>query len=1045
VIHLPRNNPRLGAHIRQHYPVEEVGIFHDYNNIHQLRTFGDPDVAVVAALDVGGPFRPPPVPGGLEGQGRYTRNHPNQDDRHARTPADMVSRLPLLRRGLASTMSAHTLSHRSLASANTETKRQGSKMALYCHAHLVDRHYLRRPAVFDADGVMNASPISLAADFFHPSASDSGSGCTDGVYFGHDARDISFRRMGGMNPGGPDVADGITRPQTTLPQRLPIPTIDTEILDEETHLPQPSPPSTEHSGETLFLTPSSSPTAATERDGSITPPPPPGQFVDYTTAAPATTGLTPPPLRHSNYMPPQSLPSPTLLLDVPVLEGSPYHVRSQPLPPTYDDVVTMSSGGTGAFSRATFPYVVELNVMNDVALDSYSSTFGPHQVEESQQQHLGGGVKELPQQQGVANRLSGGSALWKKRVKDRIRHYEAKLKSHLDKTSKLSHSLSSTNNSNGNHPYNKSAYYADHGAFNECILDFWDEFFTLTANIHYFDMHSPIPRVTRMWEFLSQPCPKALGTIQCEIERMRTVKNPNGKKKRRGIGGVKERLFPTYEYRLFVRDRNCEHQQQQQQQYGQGAMRGQDNRNNQQHPHAPLEVDGGGHGGNLDENGEINQPPPTVRLDTVLMTARYKGKEHEQSVSSSGGAGASSSKSKKGVNNYYLHMPQKQDIERHFKTVNEQSVALKDYEQLAQKVPPSTAKELGRVQSNFIGTEFQIFSPKNVNKCSRCSSKINTSSVGGTGASNSPCGVCDGTAEPDSGTNAVSGGYNRQMPDNTTIGNRSENGAQQIRGLRRLRSSKLRRRRKNGSTNPRQEDGESNQTQQTIDNGETAPAGPLISRFKNSWLRSRRVIANSTTEHSDSAASQILVSPEVEIGAITYTANLLGNRPRIMDVCIPKVHSNEWRNYCENSDGSFREDTGPCGTMEEERSMLSKLKLLQLVAEQELLRGTLDLPIENPAEIAALPQDFGLLSLQNRPPWWNIELGAFVLNFGGRVSVASVKNFQLCDRHNHDDSMLQFGRIEGRHSFTMDYSHPLSAVQAFAIAISSLQSKISFG
>ena len=89
--------------------------------------------------------------------------------------------------------------------------------------------------------------------------------------------------------------------------------------------------------------------------------------------------------------------------------------------------------------------------------------------------------------------------------------------------------------------------------------------------------------------------------------------------------------------------------------------------------------------------------------------------------------------------------------------------------------------------------------------------------------------------------------------------------------------------------------------------------------------------------------------------------------------------------------------------------------------------------------------DFGLMALQNRPPWWNVEVGSFVLNFGGRVSVASVKNFQLCEKTNQDKIMLQFGRIMGRHSFTMDFQHPLTAVQAFSIAVSSLQSKISFG
>jgi hypothetical protein len=82
--------------------------------------------------------------------------------------------------------------------------------------------------------------------------------------------------------------------------------------------------------------------------------------------------------------------------------------------------------------------------------------------------------------------------------------------------------------------------------------------------------------------------------------------------------------------------------------------------------------------------------------------------------------------------------------------------------------------------------------------------------------------------------------------------------------------------------------------------------------------------------------------------------------------------------------------------------------------------------------------------LNTKTAWWNIELGAFVLNFGGRVKVASVKNFQLCER-NAQDHIMQFGRIEGRHAFTMDFQYPLTPTQAFAIAISSLQSKISFG
>lgn len=126
--------------------------------------------------------------------------------------------------------------------------------------------------------------------------------------------------------------------------------------------------------------------------------------------------------------------------------------------------------------------------------------------------------------------------------------------------------------------------------------------------------------------------------------------------------------------------------------------------------------------------------------------------------------------------------------------------------------------------------------------------------------------------------------------------------------------------------------------------------------------------------------------------------------------------------------------------------MLTRFKQLQQRLEQQDNNSNPDDEAdEDLDEDYRPPDDFGLLALQNRPPWWNIELGAFVLNFGGRVNVASVKNFQLCDRTNQDYIMLQFGRIQGRHSFTMDFQHPLTAVQAFAIAISSLQSKISFG
>jgi hypothetical protein len=186
---------------------------------------------------------------------------------------------------------------------------------------------------------------------------------------------------------------------------------------------------------------------------------------------------------------------------------------------------------------------------------------------------------------------------------------------------------------------------------------------------------------------------------------------------------------------------------------------------------------------------------------------------------------------------------------------------------------------------------------------------------------------------------------------------------------------------------------------------------------------------------------------EEEDGAITYTANLLGSRPRIMDVCIPKVAADgvagkEWKKFLETC-----EDHDDCYMLNCFKTLQQRLENLD--PQQPRLPGDVDVPrpedrrhVDNTSTPG---EDHGLLALQNRPPWWNVELGSFVLNFGGRVSVASVKNFQLCDRNDQDNIMLQFGRIQGRHSFTMDFQHPLTAVQAFSIAISSLQSKISFG
>eukprot|EP00002_Diphylleia_rotans_P014780 TRINITY_DN2875_c0_g2_i1.p1 TRINITY_DN2875_c0_g2~~TRINITY_DN2875_c0_g2_i1.p1 ORF type:complete len:467 (+),score=124.74 TRINITY_DN2875_c0_g2_i1:90-1490(+) len=82
-----------------------------------------------------------------------------------------------------------------------------------------------------------------------------------------------------------------------------------------------------------------------------------------------------------------------------------------------------------------------------------------------------------------------------------------------------------------------------------------------------------------------------------------------------------------------------------------------------------------------------------------------------------------------------------------------------------------------------------------------------------------------------------------------------------------------------------------------------------------------------------------------------------------------------------------------------------------------------------------------MIILHNKTPTWHEESQSFVLNFRGRVTVASVKNFQLVAHGKEDVVLLQFGRV-GEDHFTLDFQYPLSATQAFGIALSSFDGKL---
>lgn len=78
--------------------------------------------------------------------------------------------------------------------------------------------------------------------------------------------------------------------------------------------------------------------------------------------------------------------------------------------------------------------------------------------------------------------------------------------------------------------------------------------------------------------------------------------------------------------------------------------------------------------------------------------------------------------------------------------------------------------------------------------------------------------------------------------------------------------------------------------------------------------------------------------------------------------------------------------------------------------------------------------------LMNKKPVWNEKTQSYQLNYYGRASVASVKNFQLVHPETPEQVFLQLGKISNN-TFILDFQYPFSPLLAFATAIGSFSSK----
>ncbi|KAJ2827318.1 Tubby- protein 2 [Coemansia furcata] len=85
--------------------------------------------------------------------------------------------------------------------------------------------------------------------------------------------------------------------------------------------------------------------------------------------------------------------------------------------------------------------------------------------------------------------------------------------------------------------------------------------------------------------------------------------------------------------------------------------------------------------------------------------------------------------------------------------------------------------------------------------------------------------------------------------------------------------------------------------------------------------------------------------------------------------------------------------------------------------------------------------DPGIIPLINKPPIFISETASYALDFGPRVTMRSVKNFQLIHPHDKDYIVMQFGK-SAPNSFALDIRFPMSPIMALGIAITSLDRKV---
>ena len=129
-----------------------------------------------------------------------------------------------------------------------------------------------------------------------------------------------------------------------------------------------------------------------------------------------------------------------------------------------------------------------------------------------------------------------------------------------------------------------------------------------------------------------------------------------------------------------------------------------------------------------------------------------------------------------------------------------------------------------------------------------------------------------------------------------------------------------------------------------------------------------------------------------------------------------------------------------CGYDEKFLNKNNKLKFLPLRKKLCLIKYDFNFLINSRNFSIDIYQNENNIHLINLKPFWNESKNSYCLNFYGRVKKASNKNFQIIEKDDEDNILLQHGKNKSN-EFNIDFRDPFSTLIAFCTSITSLIKK----